>query len=124
MGDCSAGAVTPQTFLGPLRDNFHATYWQRRPVLIKRRDQAGRVCNGTFDEIFNTDFLELFPHVFEKNEKKRQIELQSFDEGDEFERLIDSYPNLFIGYLAGVSVIFNQFDLAWPHAARFSRDLT
>jgi len=121
--NCSAGAVTAKTLLGPLHDTFHATYWQRRPVFIKRRDSAGRLCNGTFDEIFNTDFLELFPHVFETSERREKIELQRFSDGDEFERLIDNYPNIFIAYLAGVSIVFNQFDLIWPHAAHFCREM-
>jgi len=120
--DCSAGTVTPKTLLGPLRNDFHATYWQRRPVFIKRRDQAGWVCYGTFDEIFNTDFLEWFPHVLELIDRNKGMNLVNLGDGDG--NINNKYPNAFIAYLAGVSVMYRRLDQVWPHAAHFCRDLT
>lgn len=121
---CSSGSISPEILLGPLKANFEATYWQRRPVLLRRRAASGGICNGTFDEIFDADFATLFPSVFQEAEQRGDIRLMSFSTGDEFAKIDHLYSNLFIGYLDGNSLVFDSFDTHWPDAAHFCQRLS
>ena len=44
--------------------------------------------------------------------------------GDEYVRIAMFYANIFLGYLDGASVVVNQVDTHWPHAAAYIKSLT
>jgi len=96
---------------------FVKTYWNQRPVLIRRN------CSSIYDALKVKDLSNFFPDAMAEGEENGQIELSSFRAGDEYVRIIHFYANLFLGYLDGASVVYNQFECFWPEAAYFTQQL-
>lgn len=93
--------------------DFEKDYWRRRPVLIRRH------CASTFHKLELHDLSRMFPDAIAGGEENNQVQLSSFRAGDEYVRIIAFYANIFLGYLDGASVVYNQVDTMWPHAAKF-----
>jgi len=111
------GSIEPKDLFGPL-SNFSTAFWRKRPILIKRN------CSNTFKSLQINDLVRMFPDVLSDGEQHGNVQVSSMRKGDEYVRIINFYANIFLAYLDGASVTFNQFDMIWPHAAKFSQQLT
>ena len=110
------GPIEPKELFGSI--DFEQKYWRKRPVLIRRH------CPETYDALALGDLSRMFPDAIASGEEAGQIQLSSFRDGDEYVRIIMFYANIFLGYLDGASVVYNQVDTMWPHAAAFIKGLT
>ena len=105
------GAISAKDLFADI--DFEKVYWRKRPVLLRRH------CAATYDKLAFRDLSRMFPDAIAGGEENGQVQLSSFRDGDEYVRIIAFYANIFLGYLDGASVVYNQVDTMWPHAAQF-----
>jgi len=105
------GPIEAKDLFGSI--DFEQVYWRKRPVLIRRH------CSETYDNLALGDLSRMFPDAIAGGEENGQVQLSSFRAGDEYVRIIRFYSNIFLGYLDGASVVYNQVDTMWSHGAQF-----